>query len=393
MNSITYINGLPNLALPENTMTLLSHSFKVHHLILAAALTTGLSFVNHANAQTHTAFLVDLNSRTAVDLGTLGGWWSLANGINDAGQVVGYSLTADRNTHAFITGPDGVGMRDLGTLGGGWSEARGINDAGQVAGYSYTADGNSHAFITGPDGVGMRDLGTLGGSGSYAFGINDAGQVAGYSLTADGNSHPFITGPDGMGMRDLGSLSGDRRAYDINNAGQVVGSSFITGPDGMGMRGLGSLGGSGGSVAFGINDAGQVVGGSSTSEGFSHAFITGPDGVGMKDLGTLGGRYSYSVASGINDAGQVVGDSYTADGNLHVFITGPDGVGMRDLNSLVDLPPGVTLVRGIDINNSGQVIANATIIPEPEAYALLLAGLGLVGFMARRKKMENLKRY
>jgi hypothetical protein len=27
------------------------------------------------------------------------------------------------------------------------------------------------------------------------------------------------------------------------------------------------------------------------------------------------------------------------------------------------------------------------------ALALMLAGLGLIGFMARRKKMENLKRY
>src|SRR5687768_14416721 len=120
-------------------MTLLSHSFKVRHLILAAALTTGPGFVNHANAQhPQIAFLVDLNSRTAIDLGTLGGSDSIAYGINDAGQVVGQSLTAGGDLRAFITGPDGVGMRDLGTLGGNGSIARSINDAGQVVGYSLT---------------------------------------------------------------------------------------------------------------------------------------------------------------------------------------------------------------------------------------------------------------
>ena len=57
--------------------------------------------------------------------------------------------------------------------------AHGINDAGQVVGSSSTAGGERHAFITGPNGIGMTDLGTLGGDFSVAFGINDAGQVVG----------------------------------------------------------------------------------------------------------------------------------------------------------------------------------------------------------------------
>jgi len=34
--------------------------------------------------------------------------------------------------------------------------------------------------------------------------------------------------------------------------------------------------------------------------------------------------------------------------------------------------------------NFDQVI----VVPEPETYAMLLAGLGLVGFMARRRKQN-----
>ena len=97
--------------------------------------------------------------------------------------------------HAFITGPNGVGMTDLGTLGGVTVSAHGINDAGQVVGESDTAAGAQHAFITGPNGVGMTDLGTLGGDYSDAYGINDAGQVVGWSDTAAGAGMPLSPAP------------------------------------------------------------------------------------------------------------------------------------------------------------------------------------------------------
>ena len=290
---------------------------------------------------------------------------------------------------------------DMRALGGGdYSSARGINDTGQVVGNS----GGTHVFITGPNGMGMRDIGVgdvhTGTVISFASGINDAGQVVGYTLTPVDETLAFITGPDGMGVRNLGNTR-HVAASGVNDAGQVVGSfwsrgmggdptlgarhAFITGPDGMDMRDLGTLGGTY-SYAEGISDTGQVVGYSYTTGGAQHAFITDPDGTNMRDLGTLGG--SFSFANGINDAGQVVGYSYTTGGAQHAFITGPDGVGMMDLNSLVDLPTGWILTSAIDINNNGQVIA-VGIVPEPETYALMLAGLGLMGIMVSRKKAEN----
>jgi probable HAF family extracellular repeat protein len=113
------------------------------------------------------------------------------------------------------------------------------------------------------------------------------------------------------------------------------------------------------------------------------SYIIDSNGKGLTDLGTLGGNETF--AYGINDAGQVVGYSYTAAGDLHAFITGPNGVGMTDLNSLLELPAGIVLWEAHGINNVGQVIAIG--VPEPQSYALMLAGLILVGFMVRRKRL------
>jgi probable HAF family extracellular repeat protein len=79
--------------------------FKVRGFILAAAFSAGLGFATSASAQ-EGQYLIDLNSKTATKLGALGGNDGRAYGINDAGQVVGWSDTAGGAAwHAFITGP------------------------------------------------------------------------------------------------------------------------------------------------------------------------------------------------------------------------------------------------------------------------------------------------
>ena len=209
--------------------------------ILTAVLYGSLGFITPATAQEH-LYLIDLNTKKVTQVGSYPLFPTNPTAINDAGQVVGTT------PNGFITGPDGMGVTLLGGLdGGARSVAFSINNAGQVVGESFTPDNfGVHAFITGPNGVGMRDLGTLGGTAlSTAFGINDAGQVVGDSNTTVSSftRRPFITGPNGEGMRDLGTLGGreneNSHASDINDAGQVVGSSihaFITGPNGVGIE-------------------------------------------------------------------------------------------------------------------------------------------------------------
>ena len=288
-----------------------------------------------------------------IDLGSLGGPSSSASGINNRGQIVGYSSTADGLVHAFLHA--GGAMTDLGTMGGNYSSAYGINNSGQVVGYSTPPAGMyGHANLW--SGVAITDLGTLGGRESLAFAINGSGQVAGYSLTTDQLQHAFLYS-DGV-MTDLGTFEGaiTSIARGINDSGWVVGEcSFINGYDvweraflysnGV-MTDLGSLGGRD-SVALCINHSGQVAGGSSTANGQFHAFLWS-QGI-MTDLGTLGG--SLSIAHGINDSGQVVGTSTTVNNERHAFLWA-DGV-MTDLGTM-----GQDFVdnKACGINSYGQVV-------------------------------------
>lgn len=91
----------------------------------------------------------------------------MPSGVNDDGHVVGWSYTSVGVQHAFFYSCGG--MIDVGTLGGSTSVANGLNNFDQVSGYSYTAS----AFLY--NGGKMSDLGTLGGSVSYAFAINGKG--------------------------------------------------------------------------------------------------------------------------------------------------------------------------------------------------------------------------
>src|SRR6202521_1857917 len=99
---------------------------------------------------------------------------SAALGINNKGEVVGYSFQGE-DYHAFLYSSSDQSLTDVGSLGGQINAACAINDAGQVTGYSEDANGNLLAFLYSRSQP-MASLGALdNASTSEAFGINSRG--------------------------------------------------------------------------------------------------------------------------------------------------------------------------------------------------------------------------
>jgi probable HAF family extracellular repeat protein len=135
---------------------------------------------------------------TFTELGTLGGVYSEAVGIDRSGSMAGTSTPSDNSIVHAVLWEHGV-ITDLGPLGGPNSDATEAapqpNESGEVAGVSDTTtlDPNAAAFcnvftfISDPytcrpfvwrHGI-MTELPTLGGNNGVAWQVNNRGQVTG----------------------------------------------------------------------------------------------------------------------------------------------------------------------------------------------------------------------
>lgn len=347
-----------------------------------------------------------LRRYTITDLGTLGGPFSIAYDLTNAGRVIGTAAVPDGYHHP-VYWENGV-IHDVGTLGGPNAEAAGRSTGGQLAILSETTapdplgenfcgfgTGLVCAAVTSSNGA-LTRLPTLGGTNAAAFQNNSAGTIVG--VAEDGVADASCIPPqkthfqaviwDGGTIHELPPLPGDEvgAALRINDRGQAVGTSgpcsatsyggFVLGPhavlwDHGKPIDLGSVGDGSVAVAADVNNRGTVIGSASFADGSQHPFLWTRDG-GIRDLGLMSADPTdiVNTAFEINDRGQMVGASCDVTMQICRGYIWQNGV-MTDVNELLPPDSPLYVILATAINDAGQIAGLAIDFGTGEAHAFL----------------------
>lgn len=235
--------------------------------------------------------------------------------------------------------------------------------------------------------------------------------------------------PNGVlyGIRSIDA--GSFRLFTINTAtgaiadGPIVGSDLVAGTltnvrsiafspagDLYAVKSLDAPIGSDNSVAFKINTASGVISDSSfllPANIVSTAFSPGGDLYGTRPVDSgpfLGqtGLFKIDLANGLPFDGTFValtnmrGISFSSTGVLYgirAIDSGPFAgfsglVTIDPLTGISDFPGGLP----VSTTNIFDIAFSPTLVPEPEIYAMMLSGIGLLGFVARRRQGKKKRR-
>jgi uncharacterized membrane protein len=246
---------------------------------------------------------------------------SAAQGINDRGDVVGFTRDKDVNVYPYLVRKGVVTFLKAPAswvvVGEGWAGAapRSINASGDIAGGYYLADGTAHGFLRSHHGKWTR-LDVPGAEGATdAKGINGPGEIVGaYSANGWNSSSGFLFRPGHHGA------PGHYLSIDYPGADATQ--------------------------AWGINDDGDVVGYCDNwSLGTTHGFLLHEGDFTTFDVPGAQG----TIAVAINSRGEIAGHFWTADGGYHGYLLSKGTYTTFDV-------PGATVTAPMSINDHGEMV-------------------------------------
>ena len=155
-----------------------------------------------------------------------------ATGINNAGQIIGYYTSGSANLTSFLRDPVTGAYASLQNTNAdaqsmpSFTLANGINNAGQIVGFFADTDGTNNGFIFDPTTGAYTTLSYPGAIDTMVQGINNSGQVVGYYDTNQGTTGFMLDLATGTytTLSEPGAVS--TYVTGINDLGQIVGSLY-----------------------------------------------------------------------------------------------------------------------------------------------------------------------
>lgn len=343
-----------------------------------------------------------------IDLGVVGSdTFSQGMRISYGGVATGRSIASSGSARAFTWTKAG-GMVALPNLSGrNYSVGNGVNDSGTVVGVGSTTLSGTAALplmwkngavsqLSMPSGFTVGRAQAVNNSdvavGSVGSGISQRAAIF------NGSSSSTISTTTASGcymttayaVNDMGTIIGI--GVDPNNAARNVALSYNMLTDTM--TDLGGVSGKNGGIAFDLSSNGYVCGSSMQNQGAGVPFIMAPGGA-MQEIAPPAGTSNASLR-GINAAGWAVGTASSAFAIPFLF----DGTTSHRLQDLIGSGTGWDLstntsASAMGISNDGTIVGTGVFNGQTHAYAMVqvpspsgMALMGLGGIVTSRRRRQ-----